>query len=164
MKDDDVLGCSKCGASVYKEHIEQGLARYEGADLLCPHCVTEAEQSSNGGGGGFSPIEFDDVDESAPLVDLGESRVHTLSESGLGEGGGWDESQFQRALDPKAPGATRCRTFHCKITEGAVGYFNNQINDWLDKNPNITVKFANTTVGVFEGKHAEPNLIITLFY
>ncbi|MFQ5592281.1 MAG: hypothetical protein ACE5HE_14055 [Phycisphaerae bacterium] len=164
MKDDEVLACSKCGASVYKEHIDQGLARYEGRSLLCPHCVVEAEQSPESGGDAFAPIEFDDVDNSETSIDMSESRVHTLTSSVLGEGTGWDESRFTRPLDPKGANATRCRTFHCKITEGAVGYFNSQINDWLDSNPDITIKFANSSIGVFEGKHSEPNLIITLFY
>ncbi|MHC4697340.1 MAG: hypothetical protein ACYTFA_11405 [Planctomycetota bacterium] len=167
MKDDDVLGCSKCGASVYKEHIDQGLARYEGTQLLCPHCVVEVEKSGGGGGGGgaFAPIEFDDVDEKEEsTIDMSESRVQTLSATGLGEAGGWDESRFQRPLDPKGSTATRCRTFHCKITEGAVTYFNNQINEWLDSHPDITVKFVNSNVGPFEGKHTEPNLILTVFY
>ena len=99
MKEDDVLGCSKCGASVYKEHIDQGLARYEGKDLLCPHCVVEFEQSPDSGGGAFAPIEFDDVEDSSEsAVDMSESQVQTLSSSMLGETGAWDESRFQRAV------------------------------------------------------------------
>lgn len=39
-----------------------------------------------------------------------------------------------------------------------------QINEWLDANDKIVVKFATTTIGPFEGKHTEPNLIITAFY
>ena len=165
MKEDDVLGCSKCGASVYKEHIDQGLARYEGKDLLCPHCVVEFEQSPDSGGGAFAPIEFDDVEDSSEsAVDMSESQVQTLSSSMLGETGAWDESRFQRAVNPDAATSTRCRTFHCKITEGAVAYFNEQINQWLDKNPDIAIKFANSTIGPFEGKHTEPNLLLTVFY
>ena len=39
-----------------------------------------------------------------------------------------------------------------------------QINSWLDDNPDISIKFAETTVGTWEGKHSEPNLIMTVFY
>ena len=28
----------------------------------------------------------------------------------------------------------------------------------------IGIKFSNSTIGSFEGKHTEPNLILTLFY
>ena len=41
---------------------------------------------------------------------------------------------------------------------------NDQINDWLDGNDKISVKTATSTIGMFEGKHAEPNLILTIFY
>ena len=70
----------------------------------------------------------------------------------------------RRAPCADAAGATRMRIFHAKLSDGAVGHLDHQINDWLDQNPEIEIKFANTTVGVWEGKHAEPNLILTLFY
>ena len=40
----------------------------------------------------------------------------------------------------------------------------NQINEWLDDNDDVAVKFATTTIGMFEGKHTEPNMITTVFY
>jgi len=158
--------CGNCGAMIYKEHVSTGLARHHDGVLLCPHCVEESERAqSAGGAGGFEPIEFDDIDEREDSAfDMSESRVHTMSASLLGEAAAWDESRFKRGLNPEARVACRCRTFHCKVTEGAIGYLNNLINDWLDENPNVTIKFANSTIGQFEGKHTEPNLILTLFY
>ena len=41
---------------------------------------------------------------------------------------------------------------------------NEQINEWLDKNPDVTIKFANSVIGMFEGKHTEPNIIMTVFF
>ena len=41
---------------------------------------------------------------------------------------------------------------------------NRQINDWVDSSPDIAIKFAASTVGVFEGKKAEAALIVTVFY
>jgi hypothetical protein len=38
-----------------------------------------------------------------------------------------------------------------------------QINDWLDNNE-VEVKFVSQTVGVWEGKKAEPHIIVTLWY
>jgi hypothetical protein len=35
----------------------------------------------------------------------------------------------------------------------------NQINEWLDANPEVEVKFVTSTVGVFEGKMREPALV-----
>lgn len=164
LKDDSEQTCEGCGATIYKEHINTGIARHQNGKLMCPHCVEEAEAESSGGAG-FEPIEFDDIDErEESAADLTESRVHGMSESVLGEAGAWDTSQFSRAADPGARVATRCRLFHCKLTTGALAYLNNQINDWIDKDPQITIKFSSSTIGQFEGKHTEPNLIVTLFY
>jgi len=66
--------------------------------------------------------------------------------------------------DPTLPTATRCRTFHSKLNEGAVAFMNDQINTWIDENPDLRIKFATSSIGVFEGKHADPNLILTIFY
>ena len=75
-----------------------------------------------------------------------------------------NDSRFNRRPDPKSPGAIRCRVFHTKLSEAAVQYMNNQVNEWLDENDHIVVKSSSTTIGVFEGKQKEPHLILTIFY
>lgn len=160
--------CANCGASIYRQHIDSGIARYEGGKMLCSHCVVEYEKEHEGERAPeFAPIEFDDDDdddEEEVKVDLSKSRIHSASAATLGVAGGWDDTRFGRQLDTRAIAATRCRTFHSKLSEGALSFMNSQINDWIDGNPNITIKFATSTIGIFEGKHAEPNLILTLFY
>ena len=168
---EDASICQKCGASVYKQHLDSGIARYEGGNLLCAHCVAEYERSHDAATGAdtaeFERItldaEEDDDEEDVPRVEMSESKIVTTGRT-LGVAGGWDDSRFARPLDPKARGATRCRTFHSKITEGAIEFLNNQINEWLDKHENIVIKFSDSVIGPFEGKHTEPNLIITLYY
>jgi len=164
----DISGeCGSCGASIYRQHIDSGIARYEGGRMLCSHCVVEYEQAHEGEKGEeYAPIEFDDGDEEEELkVDLSQSRIHSASAATLGRAaGGWDDTNFERQLDARAISATRCRTFHSKLSEAALSFMNTQINEWIDKSPGITVKFATSTIGTFEGKHAEPNLILTLFY
>ena len=168
MKDGVATKCEECGASVYKEHLESGIARYERGKLMCAHCVAEYESSHDAAAGGvdeeaFAPIEFDDGDNRRP-VDLSESRIHTMSEATLGAAHAWDERRFKRSLSPTSAGATRCRTFHCKLSEGAIEFLNTQINDWLENNEQVVIKFATSTIGMFEGKHTEPNLILSVFY
>jgi hypothetical protein len=167
-QDDEHSACGGCGATIYREHLDSGIARYEDGKLLCPHCVAEAERrhedADRAAGGGFEPIEFDDKDDDEVQVEMTSSRIHAASAATLGLGGGWDDTKYERAIDSRAISATRCRTFHAKLSEAALEFMNNQINEWLDKNEGITVKFANSTIGIFEGKHAEPNLILTLFY
>lgn len=167
MRDEVTTVCEQCGASVYKQHLDSGIARYENGKLLCSHCVAEFERAHDTGvvDEGFEPIEFDDEERpSDHKEELSKTRFHT-SAATLGIAGVWDESKFKRPLlPPSSPGATRCRTFHCKLTEAAVDYMNGQINDWLEHNDGLVIKFASSTIGNFEGKHTEPNLIVTVFY
>ena len=164
----DISGeCASCGASIYRQHVDSGIARSVDGKMLCSHCLVEHEREKEGEQSPeFAPIEFDDDDsgEEELNVDLSQSRVHSASTATLGKAGGWDETRYERQPDARAISATRCRTFHAKLSEGALGFMNTMINEWLDENPNITVKFATSTIGTFEGKHAEPNLILTLFY
>ena len=166
--DEDVLTCDGCGASVYEEHIESGIAKYQGDQLLCSHCV--AERGDTGGGAGDSaiadvtPIELDseeEEEESGP-VEMSSSRIHALT--GASRQAMRGETKFQRDLQTEAQAATRCRTFHCRLSEGAVEFMNAQINEWVDQHDDITIKFVTSTIGQFEGKHTEPNLIMTVFY
>ncbi|MCO6436433.1 MAG: hypothetical protein J5J06_05040 [Phycisphaerae bacterium] len=160
--------CTSCGASVYPEHLDSGIARYEGGKLMCPHCVVEYEKAHEGedlDDPDLAPIAFDEDDSSGTRIDLGGTRIQTTAaESMLGYQGAWDDSKWNRQPDPKQAGAIRCRIFHSKLSEAALGFMNNSINEWLDTNPNVVVKSASTTIGQFEGKHTEPNIIVTIFY
>lgn len=175
QKSGETTTCESCGASVYPEHLDSGIARYENGKLLCSHCVKDYEREHGSDGTGkaeaFEPIqlESDDVDSSDSVgsgtTDMSSSRIHGMSESTLGHrDGADDESRFKRQLDPSSPFATRCRTFHCKLSDGAIEFLNMQINEWLDKHTDIAVKFVRSDIGMFEGKHKEPNLILTLFF
>ncbi|MEK6674084.1 MAG: hypothetical protein AABZ47_00345 [Planctomycetota bacterium] len=159
--------CGSCGAAVYAEHINSGIARYEGDKLLCSYCVAEYEKSHDASSapaasGDLDPILLHGDEEVAP--EPAKSRIHAMSTTTLGAGHGWSDARFKRPLDPAGSGATRCRCFHSKLNESSLDFMSNLINDWLETNPQIVIKFATSTIGVFEGKHAEPNLIVTLFY
>jgi len=161
--------CEGCGASIYQQHLDSGIARYEGGKLLCSHCVEEFERAHESGDAevDFEPIALEAHEDSGGAdtgPDKGSSRIHALSAATLGAAGAWNDAKFKRPLDPKATGASRCRTFHCKLSEGSIDFFNNQVNEWLEANPKISIKFAASTIGMFEGKHTEPNLIMTVFY
>lgn len=162
--------CEECGATVYREHLDAGIARYEDGRLMCSVCVAEYERAHDGTVGGttddLAPIEFEDdePDDLSASAEMSSTRIHTVSAATLGGVGGWDDSKFKRELHPGSAGATRCRTFHCRLSEGAIDFLVSQINEWLDGNDKIVIKFVNSAIGLFEGKHTEQNLIITLFY
>ena len=71
---------------------------------------------------------------------------------------------YQRPLGKTGQGATRLRTFHTRLSEKAMNYLDLQINEWIDQNPDIEVKFSNITVGIVEGKKAEEHLIVNVWY
>jgi hypothetical protein len=168
MSDDLAGTCEECGASVYRQHVTSGIARYEGGKLMCSVCVSEYERSHDAAESGvteeFAPIELDSNGDDDVHVDLSSSRIRSATASTLGQSKGWDDEKYGRQLDPRAISSTRCRTFHSKLSGPALEFMNNQLNDWVDTQGNITIKFATSTIGIFEGKHAEPHLILTVFY
>jgi hypothetical protein len=164
MSEEVTSPCAECGASVYKQHIVSGIARVEEGRLFCSHCLAEREKAEKAA---FAPIEIDDCEDEASLdsaESMSGSKIHSATQSMLGQSSAWDESRFNRPLDPKIAGGTRFRVFHSRLSEGAIDFMTGQINDWLEANKEIVVKFSNTVVGPFEGKHTEPNLVITVFY
>lgn len=173
-KDKDIEICDSCGASVYPEHLESGKAAVMGGKLLCTHCLVEYKKTHHTEDTGFvgqstirSPAEVAEV-EAVGLVDEDASQASQIRAGGDTLAGSAaqlvDDIHYKRPLDPKAPAATRCRTFHAKLNDGAVAYMNNQVNEWVDQNPNITIKSSSTTIGVWEAKKADPHMIVTVFY
>ncbi len=79
--------------------------------------------------------------------------------------GGYEpEREYKRPLVNTETGATRVRTFHVKLTDTAMHHLDNVINEWIDENEEIIVKFVKMTVGAVEGKKTEPHLIISVWY
>ncbi len=69
------------------------------------------------------------------------------------------EDKWSRTPNTTGQGAIHVRTFHGKLTEDALTYMDQCINEWLDAHPQYEVKFVNSTVGILTGKLKEPNLI-----
>ncbi len=180
MSDDGVKTCQECGASIYEEHLERGKAGFWAGKMLCPVCLSEKRraepttpQASPAPAGPESANEEEDI-ESIALVTEEEAEVEEgQSPQITAFGGGIQTSaavhashdkKYHRPLNLSTTGATRCRTFHAKLSDAAIAYMNEQINEWCDSNPQVDIKFSTSAIGVFEGKHAEPHLILTVFY
>jgi hypothetical protein len=73
------------------------------------------------------------------------------------------KSEYRRPVNITGSGATRCKVFHSKIAPGPMEFLEKTINDWVDE-AGIEIKFVTKTVGVLEGKRAEPNLIVMIWY
>ncbi len=168
--------CVECGATVYPEHLDKQLAGEWEGKLLCHHCLDE-KRAAAGSGAWTSKVDapVSLVDE-APISLMDEGPSVTLAARGpairaIGGGpGGMPEAAaavrqtFRRPLYTGTPNATRCRVFHCKLADAAFGHMAGQINEWADIDEHIEIKFATSCIGVVEGKHADPHLIVTVFY
>ena len=167
MSDDTARPCQGCGASIYTEHLDTGIAGYFGGKLLCPHCLEEAEAKGDATSGikSTEDLEVIALADEEPVSPKGKSETHFKAIGGDAQASAvFDDSGLKRPLDPKDPAATRCRTFHAKLNEGAVAFMSRQLNEWTDSSPDVTIKFATSTIGIFEGKKADPHLILTVFY
>lgn len=69
------------------------------------------------------------------------------------------EDDWSRTPNTTGTGAIHVRTFHGKLTDDALRYLDQSINEWLDAHPQYEVKFVTTSVGILTGKIKEPHLI-----
>lgn len=91
-------------------------------------------------------------------------RIRTFSE-GSTLSGAHHESRLKRPLSGPQDGATRCRTFHAKLTDAGLANMDDVINEWLDNHPDVFIKSATSSIGLFEGgKVKETHIFINLFY
>jgi len=164
MADEIIKTCDECGAAVYPDHLERGQAGYVDGKLLCPICYKE-HTKEEGVDEVEEPIELVDVEEPAEAEEAKPQIKAFGSDSVFGQVMEHDESRYSRPLNYTGRGAVRCRTFHCKLSDAALAYMDSQINEWTEQNPQVEIKFATATIGMFEGKQRqEPHLILTIFY
>ena len=69
------------------------------------------------------------------------------------------EQAWGRTPNSTGTGAIHVKTFHCKLTEDALQYMDQTINEWLDSHPQYEVKFVSSSIGTMTGKLKEPALI-----
>ncbi|TWT39940.1 hypothetical protein RAS1_43300 [Phycisphaerae bacterium RAS1] len=186
---EEVRSCAACGASIYPEHITRHAAGVVDGKLLCMHCRQEAESRAahaphashpaHAVAAAASPAPMgtpavhppDGGEEPAILLADGEAHAAAELKSQRVYGGGGitfdrDTHSDEKLRRPllKGASATRCRTFHCKLNDPSIIHMNDQVNHWTDEHQDVEIKFAVCAVGVIEGKHADPHLIVTVFY
>lgn len=87
-------------------------------------------------------------------------KIKALGEAGIHK----KHHEWKRHPHTTGVGAIRVRSFHGKYSDQGLQYLDDAINEWLDANPEVEVKFVTSTVGVFEGKIREPALVLNLWY
>ncbi len=167
--------CQQCNGEISTEQIVNKSAGLVQGVLLCPECVEakrkELIEAHKAAAAALPPPPTRDItDEKLDLIDelempKGREAPKIMSfAQGSSLGGAHHESELKRKLGGMSEPATRCRTFHSKLTPGALAHMDDLINQFLDQNPGTYVKLASTTVGMFEAKHPEPHLIMTILY
>jgi hypothetical protein len=151
---EQVMTCDTCGASIYPEHLDKHVAERVDNRLLCKHCLDEQSSQNEG------VIVLDDVLD-RPTAKAATSQIHYTAGS---MAGGATAHQYRRPLQPEAGYAIRCKTFHCKLTDASMTHLDDMVNEWADADDDVRIKFATSTVGIVEGKHLDPHLIVTVFY
>jgi hypothetical protein len=74
------------------------------------------------------------------------------------------DANWKRTPNLTGTGAVHVRTFHCKLSDDAIAYLDQQINEWLDAHPQYEVKFISTKVGEWSGKLGrEAHLIVQVW-
>ncbi len=171
--EEEVQACESCGASIYPEHLREHSAGNWNGKLLCPFCLKEQQQVSDAEAvPAPAPGPPAEVEE-APIALVAEDEIDQATDrpasirafaSGVQTGSTAFREQYRRGLLSGSANATRCRTFHTKLNDASFAHMNQQINEWVDSNEDIEIKFATSVIGVVEGKHADPHLIVTVFY
>lgn len=177
MSEGEIRVCQVCEAQITPDQIAKREAGLLKGVLHCPKCVQAKRQAAAAApatvGAGVATASV--ARSAGPVADepitlLGtddgaaqSSMVRSFAGAGTAVGEKADR-QFKRPLAGKDQGATRCRTFHAKLAAGAIVYLDDQINEWIDGHPEVFIKTVSTTVGLFEGKHQEPHLMVTIFY
>jgi hypothetical protein len=98
---------------------------------------------------------------STPRTDAGSPKIRPI-EQRLGAGVKTEEG-WSRAPTVTGAGAVHVKSFHCKLGGDSLEYLDKQINEWLDAHPGYEVKFVSATVGEWQGKLKEPNLIVQVW-
>lgn len=158
-EDELVATCADCGASIYREHIHRRLAGRWAGGLYCGHCLAARQGATVGED--LAPLSLADESETS---DHGQRSSVMGGSAVLSDSTAGDMMTFKRPLQTTGQAATRVRTFHARLTEGAMRNLDRQVNAWVDSNPDVEIKFATTITAPWEGKQAERHLILTIFY
>lgn len=128
--------------------------------------MTESINPFPGGGGPVQspqPVAPSIRPDGAPVrTDAGSPKIKALEQK-LGGGIGKVEDGWARQPSASGAGACHMKSFHCKLGGDSLEYLDKQINEWLDAHPNFEVKLVTTTVGEWQGKLREPNLIVQVW-
>lgn len=134
---------------------------------VAPHAPSHAPHAPSLHHHAPTPVEEEPIalvdDDVAPAASATEEftkKIKALGEAGVHK----KHHDWKRKVVTNGFGAIRVKSFHGKYSDSGLQYLDDAINEWLDANPEVEIKFVTPTVGVFEGKIREPALVLNLWY
>lgn len=119
--------------------------------MVDPNVSNASKHGAQSGDGSLSLIDEDVSAGPKKILNFDHENVHR-------------KENFKRKTAQHGTGACRVRSFHCKYSDDGLRFMDNQINQWLDDHDDIDVKFVTSTVMTFQGKIAEPQLVLNVWY
>ncbi len=96
-------------------------------------------------------------------LDPGSPKIQAFTNTGLATAKKHEEN-WKRSPNATGTGAIHVRTFHCKLSDDAITFIDQQVNEWLDAHPQYEVKFATSNIGEWSGKLGkEPHLVVQVW-
>ncbi len=98
-----------------------------------------------------------DLAEASSDGDSGASKIRQFGKQGR------HEDKWNRQPNVTGQGAIHVKTFVAKLRLDAMDNLDDQVNQWLDQNPEYEVKFVTTSVGDLKGKLTEQALFMNVW-
>jgi hypothetical protein len=111
------------------------------------------------GGGGGAPVAPTSGVTGPAKIDVGSPKIQAFTNTGLASSKKSEDS-WKRSPNASGTGATHVRTFHCKLSDDALAFIDQQVNEWLDAHPGYEVKFATSNIGEWSGKLGKENHLV----
>ena len=106
----------------------------------------------NTGGAGGGGLGGDTAADAKP-------KIHHTQATAIGT----RKIEWKRKPNLDGKGATHVKSFHARLNTEALEMMDLQINQWLEEHPELEVKCVNATIGEWQGKVKEPNLILQVW-
>ena len=146
QKEDDLLAnATPIDGIEEAEEIEEVEEADEEAQPLELTAAEEEEEE-------IAPIELTEDEEGAPAKAIQTFDRHK----------GW-HADWKRQPNKTGTGATHMRTFVAKLRLDAIEHVDEQINEWLEQNPEFEVKLVTASVGILTGKLKEEAMFVTVW-
>jgi hypothetical protein len=99
------------------------------------------------------------VDEPAASESTAPSKIMAFGVKALAT-----DKAYKRNAPMTGRGAMHVKTFHGILNDDGMERLDARVNDWVEAHPNVEIKFATTTIGIWDGKTKDQSLIINVWY